>query len=145
MLPLCVITCDARVGAMNCTVSPFKCPTCFVSQAAAILSNTFAISQDRVNQIHQLSIHVHRERHVNKVVLWPGCGDRARCRFHKKNVQSVRFVVKRKGCCCNLSVGVALIVWFTTNGMLVKNNNMGHSMPNEQIKKKNCTNCFAFL
>ena len=24
--------------------------------------------------------------------------------------------------CCNLSVGVALIVWFTTNGMCVKNN-----------------------
>jgi len=25
-------------------------------------------------------------------------------------------------CCCNLSGGVALIVWFTTNGMCVKNN-----------------------
>ena len=25
-------------------------------------------------------------------------------------------------CCCNLSSGVALIVWFTTNGMCVKNN-----------------------
>jgi len=24
--------------------------------------------------------------------------------------------------CCNLSSGVALIVWFTTNGMCVKNN-----------------------
>ena len=25
--------------------------------------------------------------------------------------------------CCNLSSGVALIVWFTTNGMCAKNNN----------------------
>jgi len=29
--------------------------------------------------------------------------------------------VKKQGC-CNLSSGVALIVWFTTNGMCVKNN-----------------------
>jgi len=34
----------------------------------------------------------------------------------------VRFVVKMRGCCCNLSGGVALIVWFTTNGMCLKNN-----------------------
>jgi len=27
-------------------------------------------------------------------------------------------------CCCNLSGGVALIVWFTTNGMCTKNNNI---------------------
>jgi len=40
-------------------------------------------------------------------------------RAHKKNV---RFVVKRKGCCCNLSVGVALNVWFTMNRMCVKKN-----------------------
>ena len=32
------------------------------------------------------------------------------------------FVVKRRGCCCNLSGGVALIVWFTTNWMCAKNN-----------------------
>ena len=42
--------------------------------------------------------------------------------FTTKNVRSVWFVVKRKGCCCNLSGGVALIVWFTTNRMCVKNN-----------------------
>ena len=29
---------------------------------------------------------------------------------------------KKEGCCCNLSGGVALMVWFTTNGMCVKNN-----------------------
>jgi len=34
----------------------------------------------------------------------------------------VWFVVKRRECCCNLSGGVALIVWFTTNGKCVKNN-----------------------
>jgi len=28
----------------------------------------------------------------------------------------------KKRYCCNLSGGVALIVWFTTNGMCVKNN-----------------------
>jgi len=27
-------------------------------------------------------------------------------------------------CCCNLSGGVALIVWFTTNGMCAKNKNI---------------------
>ena len=42
--------------------------------------------------------------------------------LHTKNVWSVWFAVKRRGCCCNLSGGVALIVWFTTNGMCVKNN-----------------------
>jgi len=43
---------------------------------------------------------------------------------HKKNMRSVWFVVKRRGCCCNLSGGVALIVWFITNEMCVKNKNM---------------------
>jgi len=62
------------------------------------------------------------ERHVNKMVLWPGCGGRAEFSLHTKNVRSVWFVVKRRACCCNLSGGVALIVWFTTNGMCVKNN-----------------------
>jgi len=51
--------------------------------------------------------------------------------LHKKNVRSVRFVVKRRGCCCNLSGGVALNVWFTTNGMCAKNNNI--DMCREQV------------
>jgi len=50
------------------TVSPLKSPACFMSQAAASLSNAFAISLDRVNQIHRLSIHVRREKHINSVV-----------------------------------------------------------------------------
>jgi len=58
----------------------------------------------------------------NKMVLWSGCEGRAKCSLHKKNVRSVRFVVKRRGCCCNLSVGIALNVWFSTNGMCTKNN-----------------------
>ena len=41
-----------------------------------------------------------------------------------KNVRSVWFVVKRRGCCCNLSGGVALIVWFAKNAMCVKNSNI---------------------
>ena len=60
----------------------------------------------------------------NKMVLWPGCEGRAEFSLHKKNVRSVWFVSKRRGCCCNLSSGVALIVWFTTNGMCVKNKNI---------------------
>jgi len=32
------------------------------------------------------------------------------------------FLMELFWCCCNLSGGVALIVWFTTNGMCVKNN-----------------------
>jgi len=51
----------------------------------------------------------------NKMVLWPWCVSRARSNLQKKNVRSVRFAVKRRGCCCNLSIGVALNVWFTTN------------------------------
>jgi len=58
-----------------------------------------------------------------KMVLWPGCEGRARCSLHKKkNVRTVRFVVKTRGCCCNLFAGVALNVRFTTNGMWAKNN-----------------------
>ena len=60
----------------------------------------------------------------NKIVLWHGCRGRAVWSPHKKNVRSVRFVVKRRGCCCNLSGGVTSNVWFTTNGMCVKNNNI---------------------
>ena len=30
----------------------------------------------------------------NKMVLWPGCEGRARCSLHKKNVRSVRVVLK---------------------------------------------------
>ena len=58
----------------------------------------------------------------NKMVLWPGCGGRAEFSYYTKNVRSVWFVVKRRGRCCNLSGGVALIVWFTTNGLCMKNN-----------------------
>jgi len=58
----------------------------------------------------------------NKMVLLPGCEGHAVWNLRKKNVWSMRFVVKRRGCCCNLSVGVALNVWFTTNGMCAKYN-----------------------
>jgi len=58
----------------------------------------------------------------NKMVLWPGCGGRFEFSLHTSSVRSVWFVVKRRVCCCNLSAGIALIVWFTTNGMCVKNN-----------------------
>jgi len=44
----------------------------------------------------------------NKMVLWPGCEGGARFRLHTENVRSVRFIVKRRGCCCNHSAGVAL-------------------------------------
>jgi len=58
----------------------------------------------------------------NKMVLWPECGGRAEFSHHTKNVRSVWFVVKRRGCCWNLSSGVVLNVWFTTNRMCMKNN-----------------------
>ena len=58
----------------------------------------------------------------NKMVLWPGCEGRVRCSCQGKNVRSVWFVVKRRGCCCILSVGFALNVRFTMNGVCVKNN-----------------------
>ena len=52
-----------------------------------------------------------------KEVLWPRCEREggAMCNLHKKNLRSVRFIPKRRGCCCNLSVGVALKMRFTTN------------------------------
>jgi len=58
----------------------------------------------------------------NKMVMWPECEGHARCSLHKKNVRLVRFIVKRRGCCCNLSVGAALNVIFTMNRMCAKNN-----------------------
>jgi len=60
----------------------------------------------------------------NKMMLWPECGGLAEFSLHTMNVRSMWFIVKRRGCCCNLSGGVALIVWFTTNGMCVQNNNI---------------------
>jgi len=58
----------------------------------------------------------------NKMVLCPGCEVRATCNLHKKNVQLVWFIVNRRGCCFNLSVGIALNVRFITNGMCAKDN-----------------------
>ena len=69
----------------------------------------------------------------NKMVLWLGCEGRARVSLHTKNVRSVRFVVKRRGCCCNLSGGVELNVWFATNGMCVKNNTIHICGANKQL------------
>ena len=58
-----------------------------------------------------------------KMMLWPGCEGRVRCSLHKKkNVRSVRFVVKTRGCCCNLFAGVALNVRFTMKRMCANNN-----------------------
>jgi len=34
----------------------------------------------------------------------------------------VRLIAKRKGCCCSLSVVLALNVWFTTKRMCIKSN-----------------------
>jgi len=39
--------------------------------------------------------------------------------------------------CCNLSAGVALIVWFTTNGMCVKNNTIIY-VPRATNSKRDC-------
>jgi len=50
--------------------------------------------------------------------MWRSCGVQP---SHKERaIGAVR--CKKEGCCCNLSGGVALIVWFTRNGMCVKNN-----------------------
>jgi len=75
---------DVKPKAIHRTVSPLKSPACFVSQAAASLCNAFTFSQDRVNQIYQLSLCVCKARHVNKIVLWPGCEDHARCILQKR-------------------------------------------------------------
>jgi len=38
-----------------------------------------------------------------------------------RRTRSVRFVMKRRGCCCNLSASVLLNVRFATSGMCAKN------------------------
>jgi len=58
----------------------------------------------------------------NKMVLWPVCGGRAKVSLHTKNLRSMWFVLQRRGCCCKLSGGVALNVWFTTKGMKANSN-----------------------
>jgi len=58
----------------------------------------------------------------NKGVLWPEYENGARYNLHKKKVRSVWFIVKRREYCCNLSVGIALKVQFTTNEMCKKSN-----------------------
>ena len=50
--------------------------------------------------------------------MWRSCGVQP---SHKERAIGV-VRCKKEGCYCNLSGGVALIVWFTTNGMCVKNN-----------------------
>jgi len=52
--------------------------------------------------------------------------------FTQKNVRLVWFIVKRRGCCCNLSGGVALIVWFTMNGVCAKNKDIYMRGANKQ-------------
>jgi len=52
--------------------------------------------------------------------MWRLCGVQP---SHKERAISV-IRCKKEGCCCNLSGGVALIVWFTTNGMYAKNKNI---------------------
>ena len=52
--------------------------------------------------------------------MWRSCGVQP---SHKERAIGAVRCKKRRGCCCNLSGGVALIVWFTTNGMCAKNKN----------------------
>ena len=59
------------------------------------------------------------------------------CRVQPSHKERAIGVVrcKRRGCCCNLSGGVALIVWFSTNGMCVKNNTIIYVVGESNIKK----------
>jgi len=52
--------------------------------------------------------------------MWRSCGVQP---SHKERAIGV-VRCKKEGCYCNLSGGVALIVWFTTNGMCAKNKNI---------------------
>jgi len=58
----------------------------------------------------------------NKMVLWLECEGCAKVQTSQKECAMVQFIVKRKGCCCNISVGIVLNVQFTMNGMCTKNN-----------------------
>jgi len=42
----------------------------------------------------------------NKMVLCPGCEGRAKCSLYRKSMRSVRFIVKTRGCCCNLPLAL---------------------------------------
>lgn len=62
----------------------------------------------------------------NKMECWPGCESHAACNLHKKGVRLVQFVVKKRGCCCNLSVTTALNVQLAMNRMCMKNSTHSH-------------------
>jgi len=109
--------------AINCTVSPFKSSACFVSQAAVSLCNAehlclFVGQSESDSPIEPMVAEWDTSTkwccHQDVEVV-PGAA-------FTQNVRSVWFVVKRRGCCCNLSGGVAWNVWFTMNKMCVKKN-----------------------
>ena len=62
-----------------------------------------------------------------KKVLRPGCESGTTGNLYKKNVRSVRFFVKRRGYCCNVSVSVALNVRLTTTGCVRTMNVNAHA------------------
>jgi len=94
MLPFWLIKTSAELEAINCTLSALNSHVCFVSQTAARVSPS---SSHRIAWIRFTvrASMLQSERHVNKMVLWPGCGGRGKFSLHTKNVQSVWFVVKR--------------------------------------------------
>ena len=75
-----------------------------------------------MNQIHNSCLCVTERDTSTKWCCDQDYEGRVGFSLHTKNVRLVRFVVKRRGCCCNLSIGVALNKRFTTNGMCAKNN-----------------------
>ena len=81
----------------------------------------------------------------NKMVLWPGCEGHGWCSLHKKNVRSVQSIVKRRGCCCNLSIGVLLNARFTTNGMCARNNTPIYVVQTSNIKVIMACDLFLLL
>ena len=68
----------------------------------------------------------------NKTVLWRGCERSCQVQTLQKERAIGAVRCKNEGCCCNLSVGVALNVRFTTNGMCA--NRAGPSKCGTQFK-----------
>ena len=82
MLPFCAIKTSAELEAIKCTVSCLNSPACFVSLTAAILSNASSSHRTAWIRFIARACVLQSERHVNKMVLWPGLG-RREVRLHK--------------------------------------------------------------
>ena len=98
----CVLLCSIRLGIVATAVMQ--------SHASIVLMEQWLICQTTEAATHSGKSLSSLFRSIAKIARkW-------------RNLQIISMSQEWRWKCCNLSGGVALIVWFTTNGMCVKNN-----------------------